>query len=121
MIFASLGCTSSSGRTLSNPNLVIRSLLPASAVVNKINNNSDENHTVYPNPFQSTLFLDQNFDISPLTIEIFDIEGRLVLKQTKGTSQKPISIDAAQLKNGTYQLLVKDAGKVLLFQKVVKK
>ena len=56
----------------------------------------------YPNPVQDQLLLQYSPDVQPKTIELYDLQGRLVLKQAKDME----SVDMQGLAPGQYLLKV---------------
>ena len=74
-----------------------------------LGNESFENKlfTIYPNPAKDILFIDKSQSNYPSEIEIYDINGKLVLQQeTEKISQN--KIDISQLTKGFYFVTIKN-------------
>ena len=62
---------------------------------------------VFPNPTNSVLNIEfQTEPNSNLVIEIYDLQGRLVLSETTGNASNNKTIDVSQFNNGTYILVL---------------
>ena len=59
-------------------------------------------YAYYPNPAQSELYLQYSPDVQPACIELYDLQGRLVRKQSRGLE----SIDLQGITPGQYLLKV---------------
>ena len=70
---------------------------------------------VYPNPTSDILNIDisQNIDINDATLELYDVNGRLVIKQNteNGFVKNKPQLNVSQLSNGVYFLKVKTESK----------
>ena len=63
---------------------------------------------VYPNPAMNTVFVDlQNFDSGNVTLELFSMEGRMLLKQSV-VANSVSEIDLQSLPSGMFVLKIKD-------------
>ena len=78
---------------------------------------------VYPSPTHTTLNVSvQTVKTQKLTINLFDLSGRLILSQeeTVTANNKDIKLDVQSLTPGIYTLSVRSLNDVLLTQKLVK-
>ena len=74
-------------------------------------------YAFYPNPVKEQLLMQFSPDVQPAQVELYDLQGRLVRKQSKTFE----SIDMSQLPAGTYTMrVILEDGKVYS-DKVVKK
>jgi len=71
-------------------------------------NSSESVVNVYPNPAMNKVFIDlQNFDSGNATIELFSMEGRLLLKQSV-VPNSVSEIDLQSLPSGMFVLKIRD-------------
>ena len=90
-------------------------------IVNALSNDSfdyENNIMVYPNPASNYFIVKLNFDVENSEINVFDINGRIVHKQSIGSGETQISID--NLQDGIYLLNIIIDNKVF-YKKIVKK
>ena len=73
-------------------------------------------YTYYPNPTQDELHLQFSPDVTPMQIELYDLQGRMVRSQRNGLE----SISMEGLASGTYTMRVMLAGGKVFTDKVVK-
>lgn len=79
----------------------------------------DINFVLYPNPADKTIILQvKNQNIDLLKVEITDITGKTVLSKSMTSHSKEIDID--NLSSGLYFVSIKQNGKALGFQKLIK-
>jgi hypothetical protein len=78
------------------------------------------NFSIYPNPFNSELIIDEEnpLDSEIKTIKLYDSYGRLLLQKHKTENKYILNLN--DLENGTYILEVLINNKVILREKVVK-
>ena len=74
-------------------------------------------YTFYPNPVKEQLQMQFSPDVQPAQVELYDLQGRLVRKQSKAFE----SIDMGQMPAGTYTLRVTLEDGKTYSDKVVKK
>lgn len=68
---------------------------------------------VYPNPVSNQLFINTaEFGSKPITIEVYDNAGRLVVKQTQQINKPQILLDCTELNNGLYWLKIQSDNQV---------
>ena len=79
--------------------------------LSKIENNSFENISVFPNPFQDFLYLSKVKNLKNL--KVYNFLGQLVIET------KEIKIDFRNLKNGIYFLQI-HTGKGTITKKIIK-
>ena len=89
-------------------NNVIRKINGSTLSINQIDNINNQ-ITIYPNP-TSTNFVIETSSIDKQTLQMFDVNGKLVL--TQGISGK-INIDASHLSEGVYNLSLQNANCVI--------
>ena len=91
--------------------------------VSVLTDNSNMDIVVYPNPFINTI--NTNFSInkdSKVTIELFDINGRLInilMNETKLAGEYNIPMDASKMANGVYVIKLNING-VITSKQVIK-
>ncbi len=73
-------------------------------------------YTYYPNPTYNKLYLKFSPDVQPAQVELYDLQGRLVRRQSKAFE----SIDMSQLPAGTYTMRVTLENGKVYSDKVVK-
>jgi hypothetical protein len=75
---------------------------------------------VYPNPASNQLSVELTNEIQgTIVIEIYDINGKLVLNQLLNAKQKSQNIDISTVKKGIYNLRVKANDDIVKYQKLV--
>lgn len=63
--------------------------------------------TIYPNPAKNVLYIDKSQSNYPTKIEIYDVNGKLVLQQeTEKINQN--KMDISQLTTGIYFVTIKN-------------
>ena len=74
---------------------------------------SKDEFIVYPNPVSDVLLVYADFeDDDPVSIELYDYSGRLVVKEEEaGVGRGAIPIDVSTLTMGSYHLLVRMANR----------
>ena len=75
---------------------------------------------ISPNPAQEKVILHLQSGLENVTIELYDIQGKLVLSQ-KQQNRNEIEIDMAHLNSGVYIVKVLQDQKVISQQKLIKK
>ena len=73
-------------------------------------------YTYYPNPIQDELHLQFSPDVTPIQIELYDLQGRLVRSQRNGLE----SINLEGLASGTYTMRITLEGGKVFSDKVIK-
>ena len=63
---------------------------------------------VYPNPATDWINVEVSAQHVPLTVELFDIAGRIVWQQTDGSIGQPLKVPVLQLAKGQYIIRVSD-------------
>jgi hypothetical protein len=91
---------------------------------------SIENHSgltaikLYPQPFKDfiTISLPKQLQISSLEIKIYDLNGRLIINQTKSVNQRTIVINGlSNLQNATYFMFITNSeGKETIVKQILK-
>ena len=91
---------------------------------------SFENHSgliaikLYPQPFKDfiTISLPEQLQISSLEIKIYDLNGRLIINQTKSVNQQTIVINGlSNLQNATYFMFITNSeGKETIVKQILK-
>lgn len=81
---------------------------------------SDENSYIYPNPAKNAFNISYKSGLLSADVEIYDLMGRLVLKSSINTIETKATIDIHNLMPGTYNIILKSAGKIALNRKLVK-
>ncbi|MEM9340809.1 MAG: T9SS type A sorting domain-containing protein [Bacteroidota bacterium] len=126
LIFSSISCNTGAGRIAADE-IVIRSLLTFSPPENVITNVEGEPTTdvrFFPNPFHNQLEVQfkagSNVANSYLSIELFDLNGKLILRDKIRSDQSSVFIQTGHLPLGVYQLILRKDNKVELFRKLVK-
>ncbi len=77
---------------------------------------------IFPNPFNNLLNLSVFGITDEISIEVFDLSGNRVHKETKKVVTKRISLSLKDVKGGIYFVKVKNAnGKSLVTQKIIKR
>ena len=74
-------------------------------------------YTYYPNPVQDNLHLQYSPDVKPTSIELYDLQGRLLRTQRNGLG----SLNMSDLPSGTYTMRVKMEDGKVFSDKIVKK
>ncbi|GGE21534.1 carbohydrate-binding protein [Psychroflexus salis] len=76
--------------------------------------------SVYPNPFQNTLFVIPNTkDLESLPVEIYDLTGKLIFSKSYNTKDNQLNLNLSSLSNGIFVLKVITKQKTYNF-KIVK-
>lgn len=75
------------------------------------------NLTVYPNPAQNTLSI-QDFELEKTSITITDLTGKIVNSALYNTNKSTINI--SNLSQGSYQLIISDNSKIIGNSKFIK-
>jgi hypothetical protein len=65
---------------------------------------------IYPNPTKDILYINTNSDMSNASIELLDIEGRVVYNED-AIKENPIKIDCSNITKGAYFLKITNNGK----------
>jgi hypothetical protein len=65
---------------------------------------------IYPNPTKDILYINTNSDMSNASIELLDIEGRVVYNEN-AIKENPIKIDCSNITKGAYFLKITNNGK----------
>ena len=107
----STGCFS-----LSNPITVVRDTGTVGAcATSSVAPPLQENQvTIFPNPAEQTLFVDlADLTSGPTILEVFDLNGRQLTRQTLRAANGRRQIDLSELAAGTYLLRVTNDGKSL--------
>jgi PKD repeat protein len=74
---------------------------------------------LFPNPiYDGTLFLKHVVSREPIELEIFNIQGKLVLRKTMELHETQTSLDVSSLANGVYQVQIR-AREELITRKIV--
>lgn len=81
----------------------------------RINEVSENNFSVYPNPVSSTITLQSNFDLENEEVKIVTVLGETVLTQKINNT----TIDVSELNNGIYFIQIR-ANKYLFTKKIIK-
>ncbi|MFN8250673.1 MAG: T9SS type A sorting domain-containing protein [Ferruginibacter sp.] len=81
-----------------------------SAVI-RVNNSSDIQLLIYPNPASQYLLVEFAGKQQQVQVNVYDVQGRLVLQQT-GSGQSPVKINIEKLPPGKYLLLLKNGESV---------
>jgi hypothetical protein len=76
--------------------------------LNSITNGQELEVSVYPNPAQNTLYIENKTGIQ-FTYQLLDARGSVVLSGNNLTNTKPFSISTEKLSNGLYVLKVTDS------------
>ena len=74
-------------------------------------------YTCFPNPVADELHLTFSPDVTPMQIELYDLQGRLVRAQKNGLG----SLNMSDLPSGTYTMRVKMEDGKVFSDKIVKK
>jgi len=87
---------------------------PVSIVVTNVTEpiSNSGNVTAYPNPFTSTIYLQNNDEGKTLQVELVSMEGKTVFTKTMTTQQE--QFDLSEFSNGIYFLKVYNADKQLI-------
>ena len=99
--------------------------LPKSGIIQDINevtkSETETNHkpgiVIYPNPFNDEIMIDYSGNSFPLECNLFDVNGKLILKKIINNQHK--KIDLKNVSSGTYIINAK-AGEYNLVQKIIK-
>jgi hypothetical protein len=79
---------------------------------------------LYPQPFKDfiTISLPEQLQISSLEIKIYDLNGRLIINQTKTVAQQTIVINGlSNLQNATYFMFITNSeGKETIVKQILK-
>lgn len=75
--------------------------------------------TIYPNPVQSTLYINQKNPIS-YTIQIFDIQGRVCRRQTINGAKR-VALNVNDLSKGWHMISFYEGGKLIESMPFIKK
>lgn len=65
-------------------------------------NANESNISVYPNPVKDYLYINLESEINEVSIQIYDIEGRMITDENLKSSSNIIKIDTKALSYGTY-------------------
>ncbi|WP_304064405.1 DUF7594 domain-containing protein [Pedobacter glucosidilyticus] len=104
--FIEIVTTCSSGSTSSFTPTNSLNFLEQKSTADKIN--------VYPNPVKETLFISLPISHELITLEIFDLQGRLVKKESKTVYDGTLSTNVSLLKTGVY--IIKLSGSTKQFE-----
>jgi len=98
--------------------IVCESLNPGTRVVNLINNNHYESSILlFPNPASEILFLEYEQSLRVNKIQIFNIDGELIIERVKDID----SLNISGLRDGIYLIVIKNIyDQILLRKKIVK-
>lgn len=73
--------------------------------------------TVTPNPVKSIFYVKNATAYKKLSIEIYDMQGRLIMSQILNSKKE---VDVSNLLKGTYVIKIKDFDKLILQNKIIK-
>jgi hypothetical protein len=68
--------------------------------------NGDEVYTLFPNPMSSSAVLHLGDIKGPLTMEIYDLQGKLIRSEQQTTSNKQLVLERGELASGSYILRI---------------
>lgn len=105
-----------SGDSIIRSNLVIQEKVVSNVNVDKL---SSLGFNVYPMPVVSKLNIDNNHKVYVESLQIFDLNGRLVLNRELETDGN-IKIDLSELNAGTYIVNISANGKSIATTRIVK-
>jgi hypothetical protein len=95
-------CSSEFSNTARRPSLAIEYRLEDAAVQTF----SYDSFQLYPNPTQNMLYLNFSQDANKRTVDIYDMQGKIVLQTA--AQDKTSAIDVQFLNTGMYTIVVKD-------------
>jgi hypothetical protein len=78
---------------------------------------------ILPNPFNAEFAVNMNIpNAAQVTVNVYDQAGRLVVQQNAGklTGNNTLKVNAGNLSEGTYTVVVKGDGQTLHTEKMVK-
>jgi hypothetical protein len=76
---------------------------------------------VYPNPFDTVLNIDLPTILNELVLTMVDMQGRVVLKETKQVTNGRLTLNTYEIQNGiVFLTIATTAGKVLVTKKLFK-
>jgi hypothetical protein len=88
----------------------------ASITINSLENNKQENLSIYPNPATDFITI-ANKSNKLLNIYIFDISGKKVIQQSFNSSKK---VDLSKLESGVYFIQLVDEAEMIYTKKLIK-
>ena len=74
------------------------------AYVTVVSNPASQNISVYPNPVVDNLVIDFSFSSGNYSVEIVDMQGRLLRKENVSSNEKRLGISFHDFANGMYLL-----------------
>lgn len=103
------GCLSEQSEKITIPKLIILG----------IENGSDDDIILYPNPLSNELTVKSQSYVSKLSLKIIDINGRMVLTEKYNSVSNDIKLDLTNLASGTY-LIELETNKIKIIKKIIK-
>ena len=96
------------------------SAIPCTSNVGITNYTKDEGVKVYPNPANNELYFVFNIEeAKTITVDLFDINGRLLLSKTYDNAKEPHRLDIENIANGLYFYKIATGQKLIKTNKVV--
>lgn len=85
------------------------------------NNEFAKNYAlIYPNPAQDEVSIFVDNHLQPDYIEVYDMTGRMVLKNKIEVSGDSFSFNITKLTNGVYNVILKNTGEIVSVSKLIK-
>ena len=77
---------------------------PDSLVIISVANPIVQNFSIYPNPVTDNLYLDFSGTSGSFTIEIFDMQGKILNSEIISSNEKKVKVSFSEFANGIYLL-----------------